>query len=108
MQYDSAVIRLVLITILFPALIQTIEMPCLREYQKLNAMNGGPGTRATATEPLLLPDEMCLAEDNNILFELYSQQEGFSIFNGRKDITIRLRVNIYLTNYRVHPKSQTH
>jgi hypothetical protein len=80
------------------------EMSCRREYQKLNTTDVGPGTRATAAEgPPLLPDEICLAEDNNILFELYSQQEGFCIFNTRKEIKIRLCVKTYLTNYRVHP-----
>ena len=54
-------------------------------------------------EPLLLPDEVCLAEDHNILFELSSQQEGLIIF-GRKDINIGVRVKTYLTNYRVHWK----
>jgi hypothetical protein len=76
-------------------------MSYLRPYQKLNATNVCKGTRPTATEPLLLPDEVCLAEDNNILFELSSQQERSSIF-GRKDVNILIRVKIYLTNYRVH------
>lgn len=78
-------------------------MPGIREYSKLNVKDIGSTLRGmTRTEPLLLPDEICLAEDRQIYFDLFSQQEGLCLFS-KKDVNIRVRVKTYLTNYRVCP-----
>jgi hypothetical protein len=51
-------------------------------------------------QPLLLPDEHCLAEDEQASFDLHVDRVGFHLF--RSDAWfINLRAKIYLTNYRV-------
>ena len=52
-------------------------------------------------EFLLLPDEMCLVEDENSIFHVHCERAGFRLF-GWKDVDFhRVEAKIYLTNYRV-------
>jgi len=52
-------------------------------------------------EPLLLPDEYCLAEERNGSFDVHALKEGFHLFGGTVWYT-NIKSKIYLTNYRVH------
>jgi len=62
-------------------------------------------TAVLNTQLLLLPDESCLAEDENTVFNVHCQREGFHLF-GWGDINVNhIRTKVYLTNYRVIPKS---
>lgn len=57
-------------------------------------------------QPLLLPDEYCLAEDEQASFDLHVDRAGFHLF-GSDAWFVNLRAKIYLTNYRVrNPSSQ--
>ena len=49
--------------------------------------------------PLLVPDEYCLAEEENALVDLYAQRKGFHIFGGFTYKNVPAMV--YVTNYRV-------
>lgn len=51
-------------------------------------------------QPLLLPDEYCLAEDEQASFDLHVDRVGFHLF-GSDSWFINLSTKIYLTNYRV-------
>jgi hypothetical protein len=54
-----------------------------------------------AGEPLLLPDESCLAEDEKAAFHVHCEREGFHLF-GWGDIDFGyIDGKIYLTTYRV-------
>jgi hypothetical protein len=51
-------------------------------------------------QPLLLPDEYCLAEDERASFDLHADRVGFHPLGG--DLSyVDVRAKIYLTNYRV-------
>jgi hypothetical protein len=55
---------------------------------------------AVGYQPLLIPDEYCLAEDEKASFDLHVDRLGFHLL--RSDAWfINIRVKIYLTNYRV-------
>ena len=50
---------------------------------------------------LLLPEESCLAEDDNVTFHVYCERKGFNLF-GWGDVSFtNIRAKVYLTNYRV-------
>lgn len=51
-------------------------------------------------QPLLLPDEYCLAEDEKASFDLYADRVGFHPFGGIVSFD-NIAAKIYLTNYRV-------
>ena len=52
-------------------------------------------------EFLLLPEESCLAEDENSIFNVHCERPGFRLF-GRRDVSFNsIKAKIYLTNYRV-------
>ena len=52
-------------------------------------------------EFLLLPDEYCLAEDENCVFHVHCERNGFRLF-GWGDFNFgNVNAKIYLTNYRV-------
>ena len=51
-------------------------------------------------QPLLLPDEYCLAEDERASFDVHVEKTGFHPF-GRDSWFINIKTKIYLTNYRV-------
>lgn len=59
-------------------------------------------TSSTKTgEPLLLPDESCLAEEESGAFHVHCEREGFHLF-GWGDIDFGfIEGKIYLTTYRV-------
>ena len=51
-------------------------------------------------QPLLLPDEYCLAEDDEASFDLHAEKAGFNLL--RPDLWfMNITAKIYLTNYRV-------
>ena len=51
--------------------------------------------------PLLLPEESCLAEDENAVFHVHCEREGFHLF-GWGDVDFNnIAAKIYLTTYRV-------
>ena len=52
-------------------------------------------------EPLLLPDEFCLAEDENGLYTLHCEKIGFHLFHWGDVNSGNISVKIYLTDYRV-------
>jgi len=52
--------------------------------------------------PLLLPDEYCLAEDENANFHLNLEKKRFHLF-GKGVWVLKMKSRIYLTNYRVSP-----
>lgn len=52
---------------------------------------------------LLLPDEICLVDDDDVYFELHCEPTGFN-FLGCRDVDVEFRCQAYLTNNRVeHP-----
>jgi hypothetical protein len=53
-------------------------------------------------QPLLLPDESCLAEDERGVFKLQCEREGFHLFKWGDVNLFNVPAKIYLTNYRVH------
>lgn len=57
-----------------------------------------------AEQPLLLPEEYCLVEDEHATFDLHAERKGFHFLNGSVWL-FKVRVKIYLTNYRVAPLS---
>jgi len=51
--------------------------------------------------PLLLPEESCLAEDENAVFHVHCEREGFHLF-GWGDVDFNnIPAKIYLTTYRL-------
>jgi len=51
--------------------------------------------------PLLLPDEYCLAEDEEAMLEVHCERSGFHLF-GLRDVSFKgIPVKVYLTDYRV-------
>src|SRR5271154_5840939 len=53
--------------------------------------------------PLLLPEESCLAEDENAVFHVHCERGGFHLF-GWGDVDFNnIPAKIYLTTYRVSP-----
>jgi hypothetical protein len=52
-------------------------------------------------QPLLLPDESCLAEDERGIFKLQCEREGFHLFKWGGVNLFNVHAKIYLTNYRV-------
>ena len=56
--------------------------------------------------PLLLPEESCLAEDENAVFHVHCEREGFHLF-GWGDVDFNnIPAKIYLTTYRVSPHAK--
>jgi hypothetical protein len=52
-------------------------------------------------EPLLLPDESCLAEDEKGIFQMHCEREGFHLFGWGDIDSGYIQGKIYLTTYRV-------
>jgi len=52
-------------------------------------------------QPLLLPDESCLAEDERGVFKLQCEREGFHLFKWGGVNLFNVHAKIYLTNYRL-------
>jgi hypothetical protein len=64
-------------------------------------------TSATVNgQPLLLPEESCLAEDENATFKVHCEKEGFHLFGRGTANVCNTRVKAYLTNMRVSPISE--
>ena len=51
-------------------------------------------------QPILLPNEYCLAEDDRALLDLYAERKGFSLFSGDFYLA-NVKARLFLTNYRV-------
>jgi hypothetical protein len=59
-------------------------------------------TTADKGQPLLLPEESCLAEDETAMFDFHCPREGFHLF-GWGDVNFyNVKAKVYLTTYRVN------
>ena len=88
--------------------VKSAEKPKKSKNRKENidkSLNGGMYFDTTTTadlgQPLLLPEESCLAEDETAAFDLHCPREGFHLF-GWGDVNFySIKAKIYLTTYRV-------
>ena len=80
-----------------------------KESRSQSQLIGGMYFDTSATvngQPLLLPEESCLAEDENATFKVHCEKEGFYLFGRGTANVCNTRVKAYLTNMRVFPISE--
>jgi hypothetical protein len=87
--------------------IVSIEGKQLQRIDSTQSLSSDDGmyfdtTAALNKQLLLLPEESCLAEDENCVFHVHCEREGFHLF-GWGDVNFNhIQAKVYLTNHRVH------